>query len=224
MLEKLSCLGPMAMMDDFESYMALRPQDRAIKLMFHAYKLSLPALNNDVMELASQLAGGRLSLKYEQDKFPEIVCVRDDSKLWLMNRKSVAGACGQKGIGGVLLWSPTTECFLAAGNPCESILSSCQGPIFSIRLGMGGDIIVSGGQDGSVKKWDVRSGRLLLVITGHVGRVRSVDISKDGSIIYSAGADGTVRKWNAHTGVLLLTMEGHEKDKDEDVDGAVISV
>ena len=65
--------------------------------------------------------------------------------------------------------------------------------------------------DGTVQVWDLPSGKRLLELRGHVGRVNSAAYSPDGRWIVTAGDDLSVRRWDAQTGGSLARMTGHEE-------------
>ncbi len=68
---------------------------------------------------------------------------------------------------------------------------------------------VSGGSDGTLRIWDLATGKQLHALTGHHGRVEAVAISADGQRAVSGGSDGTVRIWDLATGKQLHTLTGH---------------
>ncbi len=55
--------------------------------------------------------------------------------------------------------------------------------------------------DNSVRLWDVRSGELLMVLTGHTTEVRRLAFSPDGGTLASGDLRGTVRLWDTATGL-----------------------
>ena len=57
-------------------------------------------------------------------------------------------------------------------------------------------LAVSGGEDGSVRVWDLATEREQAILTGHAGEVFSVALTPDGTRAVSGGDDGTVRVWN----------------------------
>lgn len=69
--------------------------------------------------------------------------------------------------------------------------------------------LLSGGNDGTLRLWEVASGRELAVLRGHQEWVHSVAFSPDGRTLASAGQDKTVRVWDAATGRELRSMQGH---------------
>ena len=58
-----------------------------------------------------------------------------------------------------------------------------------------GTRLVSGGDDRSVRLWDVDAGKES-ARAGHAGAVMSLAASADGRRAFSGGADFTVREWN----------------------------
>jgi len=68
----------------------------------------------------------------------------------------------------------------------------------------------TGGDDGSIKFWDLPSGILSRSIRAHIGGVGALAFSPDGQILASGGGDRRVRLWNIRTGQVEKTLEGHE--------------
>ncbi|CAL6006892.1 Pentapeptide_repeats-containing protein [Hexamita inflata] len=69
--------------------------------------------------------------------------------------------------------------------------------------------IVSGGNDKTIKIWDVQSGQLLKTIFNHSDSVYQVKYSANDQIIASASVDQTIKLWNASTYELKCTLTGH---------------
>jgi len=74
-----------------------------------------------------------------------------------------------------------------------------------------GKSLVSGDWDGTIRFWDVSSGKITQRITGHVKAVHSLAFSPDGSVLASAGADNTLRQWKVSTGQELRLVMKKEK-------------
>lgn len=69
--------------------------------------------------------------------------------------------------------------------------------------------LISGGDDGCVRLWDVATGDLVLTLEGHSALVCSVAYSPNGWIA-SGSDDQTIRIWDAATGELLRLIHAHE--------------
>ena len=70
--------------------------------------------------------------------------------------------------------------------------------------------VLSGGTDGSVRMWDIASGRELITIQGHKGTVgtKAVAFSPDGKLILSVGgSDGLAKLWDITSGSLVRTFK-----------------
>jgi WD40 repeat protein len=79
--------------------------------------------------------------------------------------------------------------------------SSHRGQVSCLSVSPDGQQLVTGGLDGTVRIWDVKSAALVRVMIGHENYVNSVAWSPCGNVIASCGSwDGSVRLWNAKTG------------------------
>ncbi|GGA99719.1 serine/threonine-protein kinase [Allosediminivita pacifica] len=59
-----------------------------------------------------------------------------------------------------------------------------------------GELIVSGGNDNTVRVWDAETGRLRQTLTGHEKDVTSVAFSPDGQFFISASDEGRITVWD----------------------------
>jgi len=67
--------------------------------------------------------------------------------------------------------------------------------ITAVAFSPDGQRILSGSMDGTLKLWDIESGRELQTFCGHHGGVQRVAFSADGRRAISAGSDGLVQIW-----------------------------
>jgi WD40 repeat protein len=73
-----------------------------------------------------------------------------------------------------------------------------------------GSILATGHDDGTIKLWDARSGRLSAVLPGHGGRVRDLSFTPGGHHLASAGQDGLLKIWDRSARADPVTLEGHQ--------------
>lgn len=70
----------------------------------------------------------------------------------------------------------------------------------SLALSRDGRIALTGGDDSTVRIWDVATGRELHCMRGHTDRVREAILSADDRFAFTASNDKTIRKWDVKTG------------------------
>jgi mono/diheme cytochrome c family protein len=93
----------------------------------------------------------------------------------------------------------------AATNPFSGHIGS----VLAIALTPDGTQAVSGGDDRTIRLWDVASGRELRRFEGHSGEVTTLAFTPDGKRLVSGSGDRTVRLWDVATGKELLSLRGH---------------
>jgi WD40 repeat protein len=79
-----------------------------------------------------------------------------------------------------------------------------------------GAILATGGK--SVKLWEVRTGKMLRELFGHLKRTQSIVFSSDGRRIFAGGSYGTTNIWEVATGrhlVTLFSFTGHDASADD---------
>ncbi|MER6160378.1 hypothetical protein ABT147_33320 [Streptomyces sp. NPDC001868] len=74
-----------------------------------------------------------------------------------------------------------------------------------------GRALATAAADGTVRLWDVTTGRPRMTLTGHKMTVRSVAFSADGKTLATGGNDHTVRLWDTSDGRLRATLTGQKK-------------
>jgi WD40 repeat protein len=67
-----------------------------------------------------------------------------------------------------------------------------------------GSILAAGGK--TVKLWDMRTGKLVRELFGHLKVTRSITFSADGRLLVSGGSYGTTNAWEVATGRHLVTL------------------
>jgi WD40 repeat protein len=83
--------------------------------------------------------------------------------------------------------------------------------IFGLRISRDGRTIVTGHFNGTVKLWELASGRVLRTMDGHTDVVYKGVLSPDEKLLASCSRDGKIKIWDASTGVELRTLTGHTR-------------
>jgi small GTP-binding protein len=89
------------------------------------------------------------------------------------------------------------------------VLKGHEMPVWGVTVTPGGKRAVSASADGTLKVWDLSSGKNTATFKGHKGRVNSVAVTPDGKRAVSASADGTLKVWELQTKECRATWEGH---------------
>jgi WD40 repeat protein len=103
------------------------------------------------------------------------------------------------------IWQPVWATSQSRSAGLRLTMTGHTGAVAAVVVGRAGDrdIIVSGGEDGTVRVWDAVTGQpASLPLTGHTGEVHAVAVGRAGDrdVIVSDGSDRTVRVWDAVTG------------------------
>jgi len=83
--------------------------------------------------------------------------------------------------------------------------------VHDVKFSPDGQTLASGSTDGTVKLWNVNTGKAFRTLSGHTDSVWSIAIAPDGKTLASGSWDRTVKLWNLETGELRRTLHGHAK-------------
>jgi WD40 repeat protein len=70
-------------------------------------------------------------------------------------------------------------------------------------------LILGGGYGNDLKLWEMETGRLLGVLSGHTDLINVCALSGEGRFAMSAGNDETLRIWDLQAGTCLREVSGH---------------
>ena len=84
-----------------------------------------------------------------------------------------------------------------------------EGPVWATAVNGEGRRVASGGADGTVRIWDVETGRGR-ILGRHDDALQVVAFSPDGSRLASAGFDGTIQIWDLDGAEPPVELEGHQ--------------
>jgi WD40 repeat protein/tRNA A-37 threonylcarbamoyl transferase component Bud32 len=87
----------------------------------------------------------------------------------------------------------------------------------------GGRLVSAGWDDHLAKIWDVSTGKLLVTLEGHGGRLMAAEFSPDGKYVATGAYDPAVNLWDASNGDLLRTIQGPNHSLDFSPDGTKLA-
>ena len=100
----------------------------------------------------------------------------------------------------------------AKGFRLERTLTGHGGQVWATVASPDGIRAVSGGDDHTVRVWDLGAGKLERTIDGHVeilNKVAAVTVTPDGTRIISGGHSRKILVWSLATGLLEQVLEGN---------------
>jgi len=93
----------------------------------------------------------------------------------------------------------------------KAVLSGHTDSVRSVSFSSDGELLASGGDDQTVKLWDVQTGGVVKTFCGHTKHVLCVSISADCTMIVSGSDDKTIRLWDIQMGVCYHIIEQQER-------------
>lgn len=79
---------------------------------------------------------------------------------------------------------------------------------YVLRFAPNGRYVVTPTKSGTAEIWEIKRGRPIKALSGHVGQVVAAAYSPNGRLIATGGTDGTARIWNSRSGKPLLVLHG----------------
>jgi WD40 repeat protein len=102
-----------------------------------------------------------------------------------------------------------------------------RGDLTAMDTSPDGRLVALGGDDTTIRIWELDSGKLVRTLVGHDRDIRALSWSPDGGTIASTGGtDRTVRLWNASTSMPLRVFKGFKDDTELvqwSADGSVLA-
>ncbi len=80
----------------------------------------------------------------------------------------------------------------------------------SMSIAPDGKSLATASSDGSIRIWDIATGRTIALLQGHSERISSLAFSPDAKLLASASWDGTVGIWDVSAGIIVTRLLGHE--------------
>jgi F-box/WD-40 domain protein MET30 len=87
------------------------------------------------------------------------------------------------------------------------VLSGHTDGVMCVQFCDGSNILMTGSYDKTVRIWNLETGELVRILTGHTRCVRALQF--DEAKLVTGSMDHTLKIWNWQTGKLIRTLEGH---------------
>ena len=98
---------------------------------------------------------------------------------------------------------------IGSQTPFAQVIFEHGGGVTSVAFSPDGALLASGGEDNTVKLWNVQTHTNIATLEGHRDDVNSVSFSPDGTLLASGSYDDTVKLWDVQTHANIATLEGH---------------
>ena len=227
MWAKLNAIDVNAVIDDFD----LLPDDRVLRLVQGAIRMSAHVLKEDGSQLAGHLLGRLMSFE-----LPEIVSLLKGAKAWragpwLRPLTPSLRAPGQQLIYTLTGHGSTVRAVAITPDGKKAVSASADSllmvwdlkkgtelhrleghtdQIYTVALTSDGRMAVSGSNDSAIMCWDVENGTKIGTLSGHEGFVRAVAVTPDGKQVVSSAADATVKVWDLEALIPVRQLPGHD--------------
>jgi RNA polymerase sigma factor (sigma-70 family) len=89
----------------------------------------------------------------------------------------------------------------AATWPVRATLKGHEDGVYSVAFSRDGRLLATASHDGTVRLWNVMTGKCLATLSGHEGKLHQVAFAPDGMRVATAGEDKTARVWDVEKGV-----------------------
>jgi len=123
-----------------------------------------------------------------------------------------SGGSGRAG-GELFVWDahsgehhPAWHPLRGRGNAGKSAFEGHPGVVSALTWALSGELLVSGGNDGMLRWWEVHSGECVRALQAHQGTIQSLKVSPEGSRLASCGDDGAITLWDLESGEHLRTL------------------
>lgn len=172
--EKLDATDAIALIADYDYI----PDDKNLKLLQGAIRLSAHVLASDKTQFASQLLA-----RLPTDESPEIKALRQQIKHWR-----------------AAPWlRPLTPLLTFPGGALMFTLTGHNGRVRAVGISSDGKLVISASDDHTLKVWDLVRGTEERSLTGHSDWIRALAVMPNEPRTISASDDHTLKIWNIET-------------------------
>lgn len=102
------------------------------------------------------------------------------------------------GLDGLKLWDISTK------RPLLNLLR--YETVYSVAVSANGRLLASGMQDGTIKLWDLYTGKLITTFKAYSQPVSTIVFTPDSQIVIAGSNDGNIKLWNVETGELVYNF------------------
>ena len=163
-------------------------EDKEVKLVQDAIRLSFNTIVKDRNQLAGQLLG-------------RLLCF-NDTEIRLLLTQLFEYKDGTRLL-------PITSSLKSPGGSLVRTLEGHGKLIMAVAVTVNG-IAVSASQDNTLKAWDLKTGEEKITIKAHDRLIRAIAVTPDGKRVISASEDKTLKVWDIKTGEEQIMLKGHK--------------
>ncbi|RUS77155.1 hypothetical protein EGW08_015078, partial [Elysia chlorotica] len=197
MLAKLCGTSLRALLEEYSAILTAEPHEPELRLISDVLHLSGPALRKEPRQLASQLVG-RLHRVVTSD----VPRSKGDPQRY-PNLHPLLAAAKQSSLPALV---PSVECLTEPGGILFDLLSGHSAPITALALTTDGQRALTTSCDGTLKLWDVRSGKVVKSIEGVGPDVSAVRAAKVNTLAVTVEMS-QIRLWHLKTGACVHTVD-----------------
>lgn len=195
------------LLEDYESALTVETNDPELSLLYEALFLSSRALQREPRQLASQLVG-RL---YRCVSADNPVAPGDPMKY--PNLHILLAAIKRSPVPSLI---PSVGCLVEPGGIQFHLLSGHTKPVTSVTLISDGIQALTTSEDGTMKLWDIRVGKVVKSIDGAGSKVCAINAAK-GKPLAITVEESCIKAYDLDSGSCVFTTPGY-------IDPASISV
>ncbi len=138
------------------------------------------------------------------------------NQIWSIDYSPANNLLGSGGDNGIIyLWSAAVRRVYQSGDQQQAnqprSLTAHTDRVRAITFSHDGKWLVSGGDDQTMRLWNVQAGRCIHTLYGHTNRVWTVAISRDNRILASGSEDQTIRLWWRQSGRCFKIIQGNHQ-------------
>lgn len=93
----------------------------------------------------------------------------------------------------------------------STVLKGHKDAVWSVAVTPDGERVVSASWDGTLKVWELASGKCTATFKGHEGGVYGIAVTPDSKRAVSGSRDNTLKVWDLASGKCMVTCKGHKR-------------